>query len=425
LPIPFAGFFSYRFVRLALVAIAITLCLFAIRSAASFGFSRVLATYAFAARNVAAAQKAVEVAPGDAEAHFASALSLGATPQQSITELERAVALRPADYTLWRQLGLFRDQTGDTSGALQAFDNAIARAPHYSQPRWDRGNVLLRSRQYEAAFKDLNEAAQSKPELIPSLIELAWGMSRGDVKLTEQLVEIKNEQVRIAFAKLLARQGKAQEAIAQFGGAASVPDEIKNELIDQLLSKAAYHEAFDIWKAAHGISADKESSGPSIYDGGFEGPLSFGAGGFGWRVPRDLQGTSISLDARQAHSGSQNLRIEFSGNSNPGATLLSQLVLLEPSQRYKINFMSRSQDVLSGGLPLLVVTSPSGDLKRLGQSTALAKGTSGWQPFSLEFTTPPNITAVMLSIQRENCTTSPCPIFGAVSLDSFSIERLR
>src|SRR6476661_9111452 len=202
--------------RLLLVTVSIGACLFAIRSAAAFGLSRLLATNSLSARNLYAANKAVAIAPNDAEAHFAGAVLLGMseTPEQSVTELEQAVALRPADYTLWQQLGLLRDQAGDKAGALAAFDEAVRRAPFYSQPRWNRGNVLLRSGQYDAAFVDLNQAAQSNPDLIPILLDLAWGISRGDVKLTEELTQINGDKMRIDFAKLLARRGKAPEAIA-------------------------------------------------------------------------------------------------------------------------------------------------------------------------------------------------------------------
>ncbi len=193
---------------------AIGACLFAIRFAAAFGVSRLLATYSLTARHLGAAKKAVELTPKDAEAHFVDAVVLGMsdTPSKSVPELEQAVALRPADYTLWQQLGLLRDQSGDKAGAVAAFDEAIRRAPFYSQPRWNRGNVLLRSGQYEAAFVDLNQAAQSNPDLIPILLDLAWGISRGDVKLTEQLTQIKDDKMRLAFARLLARRGIATEA---------------------------------------------------------------------------------------------------------------------------------------------------------------------------------------------------------------------
>ena len=419
-----SAFLSHRYLRLLLVATAIGACLFAIRSAAAFGVSRLLATYSLSARHLSAANKAVELTPKDAEAHFVAAVVLGMsdTPSKSAPEMEQAVALRPADYTLWQQLGLLRDQSGNIAGAVAAFDESIKRAPFYSQPRWNRGNVLLRSGQFEAAFVDLNQAAQSNPDLVPTLLDLAWGVSRGDVKLTEELTQIKGEKMRLAFARLLARRGKGQEAIEQLRGAGNVPEAVRQELVDQLLARGAFKEAFEIWKGAWGPQGLNANAGPAVYDGGFEGALSFGETGFGWRVPRDLPATSVSLDSSEPHSGSKNLRVEFSGNSTPN---ISQLILLEPNHRYRINFASRSEDVVTGGLPFLVISDAAGDAKRLGQSAPLPKGTSGWQPFSFEFTTTPATTAVVLSLQRETCTTSPCPIFGSISLDSFSVEQLK
>ncbi len=397
------------------------------KTALAYGLSRLLVTYSLTTGNLAAAKNATQLTPRDAESHLAAAavLSLSGAPDQSVIELEEAVASRPADYGLWSQLGLSRDQTGDTAGALKAFDEAIKRAPYYSQPYWNRGNALLRGGRYEAAFNDLNQAAQINPELVPSLIDLAWGLSRGNVKLTEQLAQIKTDKAHLIFAKLLARLGRAQDALAQFGGAANVPEAIKQELIDQLLAKGAFREAFDVWKTTSGRKGDQAPAGPSIYDGGFEGPLAVGASGFDWRVPRDLQSTSVSLDASEPHSGLQSLRIEFSGASSSGTLVLSQILPVASATRYKINFAARSQDIVTGGLPLVTVNDASGDAKRLGQSAPLAKTDSNWQPFSFEFTTLPSTTAVALSLQRENCTTSPCPIFGSISLDSFSIEQLK
>ena len=129
----------------------------------------------------------------------------------------------------------------------------------------------------------------------------------------------------------------------------------------------------------------------------------------------------MTLESGASHSGSKNLRIEFSGDSN---LAVNQLILVEPSTHYRVDFASQSQDVVTGGLPFVMVNDAA-DSKRLGQSVPLAKGTTGWQSFSFEFTTTPTTTAVLLSLQRENCTTSPCPIFGSISLDSFSVERLK
>lgn len=410
-----------------MVTVATGFCLWTIWSAANFGFARLLDRYALVVGNLAAAEKAVRLTPSDANAHFAraAALSLSNSVSESISELEQAVALRPSDYNLWLQLGLSRDQAQDSAGALAALNEAVRLAPFYALPRWQRGNLLLRMRRHDEAFADLNHAARSNPELTPTVISLAWALSKGNPNLTEQLAEIKTEKMRLAFASLLAQEGKASEALRQIRDVGTASDDIRRKLVEQLLAKSAFKEAFEIWRVTREPVAVNGQAGPSIYDGGFEGPLAFDEGGFGWSVPRSLPATTVSLDSTQPHSGSKSLRIDFQGGADPARELVSQLVLVEPSGRYQINFATRSQDVVTGGLPLVVVTDAKGDRKRLGQSAPLAKGTGDWQVSSFEFTASAMKTAVIVSLQRENCSTSPCPVFGSISLDSFSVTRLK
>jgi hypothetical protein len=386
-----------------------------------------LVKYAIATRSIDVAQKANQLDPQDAEGHFAEAVVLSYLnrPAESAVALQRAVVLRPADYSLWLQLGLLRDQLGETDTALAAFNQAVSLAPFYAQPRWLRGNFLMRAGQYDSAFKDLSEAASSNPELLPGLIDLAWNLSKADTNLTEQWAQIKTDQRRIAFARFLARHDKAKESVTQLQAVAVVPDDVRRQLIEELMTNGAFDEAFEIWKVAQNDVAGKERLTPEIYDGGFEAPLSFDAVGFQWHVPRALKGVTLSLDSSQPHSGSRNLRIDFLGDSNPGSELVSQLILVEPSTRYQINFASRSKEVVTGGLPLVVVTEAKGDRQRLGQSAPLDQGTGNWRPYSFDFTSGATTTAVSVSLQRQNCSTSPCPIFGSISLDSFSVAKLK
>jgi len=386
-----------------------------------------LVKFALATRSLEVAQKANQLTPKDAQAHFAEAAVLSSLnrPAESVVDLERAVALRPADYSLWLQLGLLRDQLGETDAALAAFNEAVSLAPFYAQPRWLRGNFLLRAGQYDSAFKDLSQGAKSNPELLPGLIDLAWNLSKADPNLTEQWAQIKTDQRRIAFARFLARHGRPRDSVAQLRAVAVVSEDVSRQLTEELITNGAFEEAFEIWKLTQNDVAANERSTPEVYDGGFEAPLTFDAVGFGWHVPRALKGVSLSLDSSQPHSGSKNLRIDFSGDSNPGAELVSQIILVEPSRRYQINFAGRSREVVTGGLPLVVVTDAKGDRKRLGQSASLDQGTGNWRLFTFEFTAGATTTAVTLGLQRQNCSSSPCPIFGSISLDSFSVAKLK
>jgi tetratricopeptide (TPR) repeat protein len=380
----FANLRSNRYLRLIVVIILVGFCLWTIRDSGAFGVSRLLDRFSMANFDLAIADKAVKLAPTDAQAHFAAAAvlsTLNRTPESAV-EMERSVALRPSDYALWSQLGLLRDQLGDTAGALAAFDEAVRLAPFYARPRWQRGNLLVRAGSYEQGFQDLSRAALSNPELIPALIDLAWNVSKGDPNLTEQWSQIKTDQGRIAFAKFLARRGKGPEVIAQLRKIAVVPEDSRRQLVEELVAKGAFESAYEVWKAGRGDQVPVPQPKPQIYDGGFEAPLTFDATGFGWRVSRNVQGIALSLNSSAPHTGSRNLRIDFSGNSDPGAGLISQLILVEPSRIYQINFASRSQDIVTGGLPIVVVTDAQGERKRLGQTPPLS-GVNDWKTVEL------------------------------------------
>jgi hypothetical protein len=410
-------------IRLLVLLVAIGLCVWTISAAARIGLSRIFIKYSLVTGNQTVADQAIEMSPKDADAHRARAavLTLSQSSAESAAEWERAVALRAADYSLWVDLGLSRDQMGDTAGALAAFDEAIKRAPFYAVPRWQRGNLLLRIGQYESAFSDLNQAAQSNPELLPGFVDLAWNLSHGDPKVVQQMVRVNSKSAHTTMAKFFASHGKPEEAMAEFRAAGISDDATKRDLVNKLLGTGSFAEAYQIWSAANGLS-EHEQSRPQIFDGGFESSLSFDESGFSWRIPSRLQAATVSLDSSKPHSGAKNLRIEFAGDSNPGVDLVSQLLLVEPSRRYKINFATRSQDVVSGGLPIVTVTDAGADHKRLGQSQVLSKGSSDWNVISFEFNTQPHTKAVVISLQRQNCTSNPCPIFGVISLDSFSVE---
>lgn len=401
------------------------ICIFVFWTAAQAGFSRLLGRYALITADLAAADRAAALTPSDPESHRARATLLYNLKQlpQAAAELELALSLRPRDDSLWLQLGLLKDELEDASGALIAFNESVRLAPYYALPRWQRGNFLLRQGRFGEAFADLRHAAASNPDYIPTLIDLSWGISKGDQQVAEAYAQITSSQLRLAFAEFLARQGKGREAVEQFALAGAVSDQTRNELVRHLISANAFKEAFQIW-GKDKTAASGEQGAAAIYDGGFEGPLSFDEFGFGWRLFRGSQSVKLAADPSLRQSGSKSLLVEFLGDSNPDTPLLSQVILVKPSTRYRLNFAARTQEIVTGGLPLAVVSNSAGSRKRLAESPALAQKSTDWQVVSFDFQTEPETDAITLSIQRKNCTTSPCPIFGSIWLDSFSIEEL-
>lgn len=412
-------------VRVAISLLGICLCLFVIWICVQITLSSVLARFSLKTANPSTAEQAVNLTPLDPSAHQTRAAVLYHIGDlaEAARELEREVSLKPRDSFAWLELGIVRDQIGDEARTLAAFDAAVRLAPYYSVPRWQRGNVLLRAGRYDEAFADLRRAAQSNLDLVPNVVDLAWGVSGGDIRLTENWAEINTQAKRVAFARLLAGQGKLSDATQQFKEAGSVSGEVRREFVKQLISLKAFPEAFAIWHDGD-VNKSHGDQSTSIYDGGFEAPLSLDESGFGWRVPRAPQSVKLSQDSSQRQSGGQSLLLEFFGDSPPELPLISQYIIVEPSKRYRVNFAARTQDIVTGGLPLIAVRDATGAHSGLGQS-ALRTGTNDWQSFSFDFVTGAATRAITLNFQRMNCTTSPCPAFGSVWLDSFSIEPMK
>jgi tetratricopeptide (TPR) repeat protein len=376
---------------------------------------------------LATADEAVRISPSDPDAHYARAIALIREGQvdEAVREFERAVTLRPRDYKLWLTLGTIREELGDETGAIIAYNKAIRRAPYYAQPRWQLGNLLLRTGRGDEAFMELRRAAESDPVLLPGLIDLAWGVTGGDPRAVEEFIQPQTTPWRLALARAFARRGKAAESVALFRAAGGVSVDERRAFINDLLTAKRFAEAYEVWFSGRDANNSASNSGiAAITDGGFEGRINFDNPGFGWQLSRNLQTVRFSLDHIEPHAGSNSLRLDYNGDSNVTTPIVSQLVLVEPNARYRLRFAARAQEMVTGGPPVIVVTdASSNDARQLVQSAPLPSGTNNWQEYTIEFNTGEATHAVRINLQRDSCEGTPCPIFGRVWLDDFTLQK--
>src|SRR5215510_2371043 len=254
--------------RLGVSLFAIGLCLFLIQASARFGFSRLLTRYALITHSTSVGDAAVRVNPSDPDAHRAraSAYNYEQRHTEATSSLESAVALRYRDDYLWIELGNTREDLGDTNGALAALDQSVRWAPYYAHTHWQRGNLLLRMNRSNEAFADLQQAAAANQKYLPSLIDLAWGISKGDLKSTETLAAIDNDSKRLAFIRYLAGKGKGKEALDEIHLLTTpISAEHTREFARLLFAAKSFREAF----ALSHSSASLPYSWPSFVNGGF------------------------------------------------------------------------------------------------------------------------------------------------------------
>jgi tetratricopeptide (TPR) repeat protein len=402
--------------RIAAGVVAVLLCLFLMQAAARFGFSRLLSRYALIANSIPAADQAVRLTPSDPDAHRARAAVWNRLqmPGEAVKSLEAATSLRYRDDYLWLELGKAKEESGDTEGALLAFDQAVRWAPYYAHTQWQRGNLLLRMGRFEEAFAELRKAALANRTYLPNLIDLAWSISREDMKTAEQLIDIQDDRERLALIRFLAGKGKSKEVINQVHLLSTpLSSENKDELVRLLFAAKAFRDAFALWS---------DAPPPVLFNGGFEEQLLLNDSAFGgWTLSPQQTKNKLSIDVSEKSAGSRSLQINFGGEWIPGTPLLSQTVIVEPNKSYRIFFSVMTRDVVTGGPPAFTVNDASNN-ELLGKSENLPAETTPWLKLDVEFTTLATSEAAVLRLQRNNCESSPCPIFGVMWLDDIYIE---
>lgn len=366
------------------------------------------------------AERASRLSPRDPSARYVLAgvfLDRGELGRAA-EEYRKAASLRPRHAFLWQELGYALLVAGDYAGALEAYQKAAKLAPRAGEPRWRMGEALLLSGRREEGFAEMRAAAVYDPAWLADLVEKASEEYAGDAAKIVGAVAPRDDRARLALARALLRGGHVGEAsgLVKVGGAGTARG--WQDFLAELLEAKHFAEAYEVWLMNGGAAGAGGRGG--LIDGGFEGEITLDNRWFGWRVGRQSEGLSISLDGNAPYEGRQSLRVDFGGE--PGAAALSQLHLIDPSATYRLRFAARTRDLKTGAPPLLSVADAASG-RKLGSSKPLAEGTSGWSDYEVEVTTGPDTKAVVVKLQNAGCRFSTCPTFGHVWLDGLAWQR--
>jgi hypothetical protein len=267
----------------------------------------------------------------------------------------------------------------------------------------------------DEAFNELRLACASDASLLPKAIDLAWGSYQKDPALTVNVVRPQTDVARMSLAIFFAQRGQGSAAMDQYRQTQSHSDRV-HDLLRALLQARLFVEAGEVWAKVHGARIPIAS----VMNAGFEEEIAVGGEAFGWQIPDNVPNVLMSIDAAEHHSGAKSLRIDFQGESNSETRLISQLVLVQPDNRYRLTFQSSSKQFASIAPPAVTVMDASAENESpLAHAKALSD--SGWREVALDFTTGPGTQAIRLILQRQDCPSAPCPAFGTVWLDSFHL----
>ncbi|HBB95726.1 MAG TPA: hypothetical protein DC054_10080 [Blastocatellia bacterium] len=419
-----------RVLRVVLALLVLFCCYRLIVDAATAGLSRLYQTSAIIESRVEPADIAVRLKPGDPEAHYTRALTLVNLERigDAVAELREAILLRPHHYYEWLDLGVTLDRMGDQAGAESSLRESIRLAPSFAQPRWQLGSLLYRQEKFPDAFEQLRLGSASNPQLIQTLIELAWTASDGKVSTLEWMVDPHSSRTDLELANFLAMQNMGEEAARYVLKAGALVDkkdiDLSRVTIDKLLFNRQFEAAHAAWLATHGSPKSSSTNTQGFVNGDFADEIINNDPGFGWQLT-SAPNISAAIDPVGPGPDSRSLRIEYSGNSSPGDPVITELLLLQSNKRYEVRFSARTDRLVSGGPPVIVIADVGGEVSKiLGQSSPLPPDTNGWTSYSVEFSTEANTRAVSVRLVRLGCNETPCPIFGKLWLAKFALRPI-
>lgn len=407
--------------RLGWLTLLLMVLLLAFGSART-AVAELLIQYALTSEQLEAATLASRLNPDNAEAQYVRGLvadSQGDLPA-AVDAFQQAVNLRPDDYLLWLSLARVTELNGNAAKAIDAANRAMQLAPYYAQTHWQLGNMLVRAGRRDEGFKELQYASTRDRGLRSAAIDLAWQISGGDAQFVLSKLPPADGQSAMALADYLRRRGAVSEATAILV-ANRDPDTsaARARFLSELISTGKFREAHQLWLSAHPEAAN--GSGELINNPGFDQETNLDEPGFGWRSVNRPSTIGLTLDSEGATQPPA-LRIDFKGDPGADFMVISQLVKVMPQTQYQLRFSARAKDMVSGGMPFVMVLDPNGN-NILGKSNALTG--DKWAELTIDFKTLEKTEVVEIRLRREICYTLPCPLFGQVWLDNFSLKKAK
>ncbi|HEV2915772.1 MAG TPA: tetratricopeptide repeat protein [Pyrinomonadaceae bacterium] len=376
------------------------------------------------------ARMTTQLAPDDPLTHWtvASLEKQALAPDQvgeTLGEFERAVSLSPYDYRLWVDLGRTREQAGDREGGEKALRRAVELAPFYAEPRWLLGNLLLRSGRIDEAFAELQRSAETNPLLRPQIFNMASYVFGGDVQAISRAVG-NSAASRADLASYLMSQKRLDDALGQWA-TLSAADKMEQRptgvsLMRALLQAKRFHAAFELFRGIDRQTPSRIQVG-QVLNGGFEEDIGGSSDNpFEWHI-RSAAQAQIGIDERYRRSGNRSLRIRFQAPGGLNFNNINQLIAVEPSTEYRLEYYVRTAELKSAATPVILIRDGL-DGAVLAASDPLPAGTSDWQTLTLDFKTTPKTEAIMIDTKLSACESdAPCPIFGIVWYDDFNLQR--
>lgn len=206
--------------------------------------------------------RVIELAPGNAEAHYylGNAYLALDMPVEAAVRFAQATRLKPDFLQAHCNLGAIHERRGDFQQALESYRQALHIDPERAELHYNVGNVLLALNEHEKAAEHYRQAIRFKPDFAEAHNNL--GNALVDLGQREEAVAHYRESLRLKpdyveacnnLGNVLAALGLSQEALASYRRAIEIqPDyaEAYTNLGNELAAMGRHAEAIESYRQA-------------------------------------------------------------------------------------------------------------------------------------------------------------------------------
>ena len=191
-------------------------------------------------------------------------------------------------------------------------------------------------------------------------------------------------------------------------------------LLDELIAKDRAGDARRVWREA--LEASRWPVATTVDDsivwnGGFETPIA--NGGLDWRF-QQLPGAYISIDSSVYHSGSQSLRVGFTGGVNMDFAHVQQIEPAQPDTTYDFQAYVRTESISTDSGVHFELFDPQHE-REVYLLTPDIVGTTPWTALHAKVTTSPNTHFLEVRLVRFPSRLFDNKISGTIWIDDVTL----
>lgn len=342
-------------------------------------------------------------------------------PENATLHYRQSLKINPLQPDVWLDLSRAYKTLGQQNSAEFALERAVRLSPNDGELMWNAGSFWLMNNMPDKATGTFRQYLLLEPAGQKRVYDLYWKLKRDNSYILRNVIPDSYEYISSYLLYLISRN-KIPEA-------AEAWNMIDLEYLEQnvfiaymnfLIQEGLYEAAGDLWKEITtqitGLEIEKNSS--LIWNSGFDNLLL--NGGFDWSM-RETKGVDVFIDDVIKLTGAHSLGVTFDGKHNPDITIARQIVRIKPDTHYRLSGYVKTNGITTKNGIVLQVSGHR--CKGLYKKSLPVIGTNLWREVALEFRTPMDCNALIVSIRRELSKKLDNKIEGTAWIDSIMLKQ--